>query len=184
MNTHEAFVNFGKHKGERITRLPPSYLRWAMNTECDAQVYLPNMTRYVAFHEAAQAELARRGERMGDVEISGHAVDSFSARFLDYYQENRRPRMENGDPEGLYTFMERQASHIINFTPGFVPDNPREGEKKEVEFEGIKWAFQVDLAVPVLLTVVRARRQEARVQGGHREYCRADEPMEDAAPWE
>ena len=67
MNTHSLTVEFGKHKGERYTRVPVSYLFWMVNIGHQ--------------HAAtAQAEIDRRGSVVPTVEISGHAIDSASLR--------------------------------------------------------------------------------------------------------
>ena len=67
METHNLIINFGKHRGERWTRLPVSYLKWLMNeTEGPMQ-------------RLAEAELKRRGTTTPtDLELSGHAIDRAS----------------------------------------------------------------------------------------------------------
>lgn len=67
IDTHNKIVEFGKHKGERWTRLPISYLRW-----------LANEGKGVS-REMAESELHRRGTTIpSDVELSGHAIDRAS----------------------------------------------------------------------------------------------------------
>jgi len=65
--THNKIVDFGKHKGERWTRIPVSYLRWLTNeTEGEKQ-------------EMAKAELKRRGTTIPtSLELSNHAIDRAS----------------------------------------------------------------------------------------------------------
>lgn len=66
-DTHNKFIEFGKHKGERWTRVPVSYLRWIANES-------QGMNR-----EMAESELERRGTTIPtEVELSGHAIDRAS----------------------------------------------------------------------------------------------------------
>ena len=80
----------GKHEGERITRVPMSYLRWMVRAGHPQAEY-------------AQAELDRRGAAMPDIEISAHAIDRLSLRCRDVWHQTRK-----GD-EGLYTWAARMA---------------------------------------------------------------------------
>ena len=73
INPHGEIIGFGKHKGERFTRLPVSYLRWMINEK----------TRQ---HEIAKAEFDRRGDTMPKVDLSGHAIDKASLRCLGIWQ--------------------------------------------------------------------------------------------------
>jgi hypothetical protein len=76
IDTHNKIVDFGKHKGERWTRLPISYLRWLANESIDER------------KEMAESELARRGTTIpGDVELSGHAIDRASQITDEWIQQ-------------------------------------------------------------------------------------------------
>lgn len=74
-NTHNKFIDFGKYKGERWTRLPLHYLR-----------YLANQGR--GFGKLmADAELERRGSTIpGEIELTGHAIDRAS-QMTDEWKE-------------------------------------------------------------------------------------------------
>lgn len=75
IETHHLIVDFGKHKGERWTRVPVSYLRWLANEA--------NGSR----KEIAEAELARRGTTLEHtVELSLHAIDRAS-QITDEWKE-------------------------------------------------------------------------------------------------
>lgn len=76
INTHNLIVDFGKHRGERWTRLPLSYLRWLVNEVKGEKA------------EIAKAELARRGTAMPtDLELSGHALDRASQITREWEKE-------------------------------------------------------------------------------------------------
>jgi len=67
INTHNLIVDFGKHKGERWTRLPISYLNWLMNEVGGEKGAI------------AKAELDRRGTTViTTLQLSGHAIDRAS----------------------------------------------------------------------------------------------------------
>ena len=67
MNTHNLEIDFGKHKGEKWTRVPVSYLKWLSN-ETDGERKL-----------LAESELKRRGTTTpSTLELSGHAIDRAS----------------------------------------------------------------------------------------------------------
>lgn len=67
MDTHNKFIDFGPHKGERWTRLPIRYLRHLANTS------------YGRSRIMAESELKRRGTTMPtEVELTGHAIDRAS----------------------------------------------------------------------------------------------------------
>ena len=65
-------IEFGKYKGQRVTRLPVDYLEWLIN---EGAAYAP----------ICQAELKRRGVTPGhkQVEVSNHAIDRASLRMLE-----------------------------------------------------------------------------------------------------
>lgn len=73
INTHNLVIGFGKHKGERWTRLPLSYLRWLANeTQGDSK-------------QLALSELERRGTTIPQtLEVSGHAIDRASQITKDW----------------------------------------------------------------------------------------------------
>jgi hypothetical protein len=92
---HDLRIDFGKHRGERWTRLSQNYLRYLINTE-HPQAYL------------ARAELERRGiSELPDLEITAHAVDRASQNCLDIWQRTRK-----GD-EGLHAWLRRAVKEAL-----------------------------------------------------------------------
>lgn len=162
--TSNAPVAFGKWKGTLLTRVPVSYLRWAITQQIEARQPLPDIRpvpRSVPFHEAAAAELQRRGERVFEVEISAHAVDRLSQSGLEVWQR-QRGETTSGAPEGIYSFLERVLAEIVQ-TDDRVVWALREAEETgkpaqvETQYLGLKWVIQTDLALPFLLTVMPAK---------------------------
>lgn len=128
MTTHGKVIGFGKHKGERFTRLPVSYLLWMTNTETQQS-------------EIAKAELERRGTTIPEVDVSGHAIDKAHLRCGRFWKETRK----SGD-EGIYSWLCRVAADAL-----------KEGASKRRGTRyyhlGMTFVFELGHAYPVLKTV-------------------------------
>ena len=96
INTHGMICDFGRHKGERYTRIPVSYLKWLANTP-----------EHKA-HEIAKAELARRGTVTPDLEVSGHAIDRASLSCRKIWHQTA-----SSDQEGLHAWLSRVAAEAL-----------------------------------------------------------------------
>ena len=144
MDTHHAFVRFGKYEGERLTRVPVGYLKWAITNDCMGPVELAAGVM-VPMHEASKAEIERRGERLEGIEISLHAVDRASLHFLPKF------RLEHRTNEGLASWLARNALQAWAEREA-LPGVRHEGENWKVPYCGITFVFN-ELALPVLKTV-------------------------------
>ncbi len=123
-------ISFGRHKGERWTRLPVSYLKWLVNEGArDA--------------DRAQAELDRRGTTTPDLDLSGHAIDRASLRCRKIWHETR------GENEGLHSWLCRMAAEARK-------DGTREGDDRW-RYRGMILVFEESGVWPVLKTVMRAK---------------------------
>lgn len=123
----------GKHHGERITRVPVSYLKWMIRER-----------HSLADH--AQSELDRRGigvERP-EIEISGHAIDSASLRVRKVWHEQR------GEEEGLHAWLLRTAAEALK------SGEPR---AEKIAHSGVLLVFENSGEWPVLKTVMRDKSQ-------------------------
>jgi len=131
------WIEFGKHQGERITRVPASYLRWMVREGTPQSA------------EAAE-ELERRGTALPTVEVSGHALDRFSQRHLGVWLD----AVEGGCGEGLWTFVNRLASGAVAVLTlgGKAPLSTLEATSK-VEHAGVTWTFATEGNWPVVKTV-------------------------------
>jgi len=130
LNTQDVTLTFGKHKGERIQRVPVHYLTFMVRNGTAQANY-------------AQAELDRRGTTIPEIQVSGHAIDSASLRLLETWKSHREAT------EGLNSWLCRSA-----WAAWCMRESPIE---KEVTMLGIVWCFDLDGAWPVLLTVKPAR---------------------------
>jgi len=136
INTHNKIVSFGKHKGERWTRLPIGYLKWLIN----------DGTQYA---KTAQAELDRRGTTINiEVEISGHAIDKASLRCRKTWHETR------GKGEGLHSWLHRMSTEALKSVEGQEIKN-----RDKIEYQGMKFAFKFGEIYPTLLTIMPVKRR-------------------------
>jgi len=99
--TDEIIMPNGRHKGERITRIPVSYLKWMANTPDHSLC------------QSAKAEMDRRGTVTPDVDVSGHAIDRASLRCRKLWHEDR------GKDEGLYSWLCRITREAIDAIGGW-----------------------------------------------------------------
>lgn len=117
----------GKCKGAPITHVPVSYLRWMVGSyHCDAK-------------QAAQ-ELHRRGTVIPEIEISYHAIDRFSQRFLQRWFDHRK------SGEGIYAYIHR----IAKFAWGRIKDYP---DKDKIKIKGMTFIFERETKWPILKTI-------------------------------
>lgn len=130
IDTHNLRVDFGKHRGERWTRIPVSYLRWVANCKPPHRCA-----------EVAIAELDRRNISLEniDIEISGHAIDSASLRCRRTWHETKKR-----NDEGLHAWLQRICTEALD---EFEPDS--EGR---IVWEGITLVFEEGSMFPILKT--------------------------------
>lgn len=144
MNTHNIVCTFGKFEGQLLTRIPVGYLQWAINTNVDT--ILDTVEGKFPFHELAKAEIERRGERIKDMDISAHAIDRFSLKYLKVWRDNRKP------DEGLMSFMQRMGLEAWQ-NRWTLPHDKQEDNHWKVFHIGIEWCFE-ELIVPIVKTVI------------------------------
>lgn len=138
LNTHDVTIDFGKHKGERLTRVPVSYLRWMANEEKMA-------TRW---KELAAAEMKRRGTVMPTLELSGHAIDNASLRVRKIWHETKQGQ------EGIYSWLMRVTNAALQVGRK-DPDKP-----DRINYMGIVFVIAQGEEFPILKTVMRQRRNK------------------------
>lgn len=132
MDTHNLIVDFGKHSGERWTRVPVSYLKWMANEPSFADDK----------RAIANAELKRRGTVTPEIEVSGHAIDRASLQCRKIWHETALD--EN---EGLHAWLCRMATEARNHGETL--------ESGKVKYQGMKFVFAEGELYPVLKTVTR-----------------------------
>ena len=95
MDTNNLIVDFGKHKGERWTRIPVSYLRWLSNEN-------------IAINSTiAKAELKRRGTTIPEtLELSSHSIDRAS-QITNIWKE-----------KGVCSWLQKIGEQALEFAKG------------------------------------------------------------------
>lgn len=149
INTHDAFIDFGKYKGQRITRLPVSYLKFAITEGIRRPI--KTLDGDFPFVDVARAEIERRGERLETIDVSHHAIDRLSLHCLDLWKHAHSPG------EGIAAWAQRMALEAWA-----KRTEPAEGEDNiKVDHNGLRWVFE-EMAIPVLKTVLRRRSGRAQ----------------------
>lgn len=93
--THNLIIQFGKHKGERWTRVPISYLKWLANEGLGEN------------SKIAKMELERRGSVMPrTLQLSGHSVDRAS-QITDEWKKT-----------GVYSWLQSKAEMALFMAEG------------------------------------------------------------------
>jgi len=128
LNTHDVKIVYGKQKRERITRLPASYLRWMVNENAPMADY-------------ARAEIDRRGHKLPDVELSGHAIDSASLRVRKIWHETRSKN------EGLHSWLMRVTLEAL--------ENGERLDSGKIKYLGMKLVIEQGEEFPILKTVMK-----------------------------
>lgn len=130
LNTHNVKLQFGQYEGELYTRVPFNYLVWMVSIDHQ-------------YSDFAEAEIARRGGVVPDVEITAHAVDRASIHLMDRYYDLRE-----SEDEGLHRFLCRMTLEALK----------RGGKQNEDRFSYKRIIFIVELSgvIPVLKTVFPA----------------------------
>lgn len=135
-------MTVGKYIGTPIDQLPMSYLRWMMTQDFPKE-WLDIADRKLK----ASAQTSNLG-----LEVSRHAIDQFSLRFLDMWLSKPPEGM------GLGTFIVKTAQEAwIAGQDRSKRRHQNEGVIKE--WKGIKWVFGYNPAYPDykdLITVMAA----------------------------
>lgn len=132
-NTHGFRMPHGKHRGELLTRVPVSYLRWISNE------------RGHSLQAMAKAELDRRGTTMPTLEISGHAIDRASLNCRKVWHSTAN------EGEGLHAWLMRMGGEARE--RGRPCDSDEPGSTR-FDYAGLRWVFVEGEEFPVLKTVM------------------------------
>lgn len=128
----------GRHKGERITRVPISYLKWIANTPDHSLC------------QSAKAEMDRRGTVTPEVDVSGHAIDRCSLRCRKLWHEDR------GKDEGLYSWLCRITQEAIDAAGGW-------DDEIRYEHKGMVLTIAKEGTWPVLKSIWPAKKKNRTV---------------------
>jgi len=128
IDTHNFILLKGEYTGERLTRVPLSYLRWMAASGHEHADY-------------AEAEMQRRGTRKATIHLTAHAIDRASLKCLSVWIATRQ---EN---EGIYSWLMRIAEEALK-------NGKQDSRDKEVYlYKGVRFIFVFDGKLPVLKTL-------------------------------
>ena len=135
------YVHFGPYKGTLWNRVPIHYLKEIVDTQ-------PEDT---TIWWQAKKQLEKRAvSTEKQMDISRHAINRMSTRFLDEYISKRK-ELPRGDHEGIVDYTNRLAWDAIK--DGTILPDTEDGIM--IEYQNKKWKF-VRLAngEPRLITIV------------------------------
>ena len=136
VSTHGVEIDYGKHKGTKFTRLPIGYLKWMIRDRAP-------------LHELARAELDRRGTNTPAIEVSGHAIDRFSERFLWKWIEHRE---DTGEKIGLWSYLNNLAAEAWRHAH-VDPSVEEKDDGFKFRHADIQWVFATQGEWPVVKSV-------------------------------
>lgn len=127
-------ITVGRYAGTPIDQLPNSYLRWLITQDFPAD-----------WVECAQKKLEQSDHNDLFLNISRHAIDMFSKRFLSLWISAEAHKGAEGD--GLATFMVKAAQEA--WEKGTDISKYRHKDDGIVKLRGgIKWVFNVNPKYP------------------------------------
>lgn len=109
-----------------------SYLRWILTQKFPSE-----------YIEYAKEKTSKNKSDNLSIEITRHATDSFSLRFIDKWDKS----------VGLGSFL-AQMAHIAFEKGTDVSKSRHQDENIIKEYDGIKWVFNKDVEQRVLVTVM------------------------------
>lgn len=142
---HMPTMPVGKFKGVRIDRLPNAYLRWVVKQNFSA-----------AICKAAKKKLGSSEFYNEPINVTRHALDMYSKRFIDKWLETD---WHTNEAPGLATFIAIKAKEA--WLQGKDVSRHRHQEDAVVkEFLGVQWVFGVDPHHPEYLDVITVMKVE------------------------
>lgn len=127
-------MNVGRYVGVPVDQLPNSYLRWVIGQSFPKEIL-----------DAAKKKLEQSDYGDLYLNVSRHAIDMFSKRFLGRWLQSEGSKDEDAD--GLATFIAKHAQEAWeNGTDVSKHRHQDDGTMKELN--GIKWVFNVSPSYP------------------------------------
>lgn len=119
-------MQVGRYAGTPVDKLPNSYLRWMMSQDFPKDIL-----------EVARRKLAQSKYNNDYLNVSRHALDMYSTRFLNRWLDS--PERSSG----FATFVTKAAQ--IAWEKGVDRSKHRHRDDGIVkEYEGIQWVFNVN----------------------------------------
>lgn len=125
-------MHVGKYQGTRVSQLPLSYCRWIIMQKFPADIVA-----------AAKKKVDSSAFSTLGINVSRHALDMFSLRFLDYWFESEA--RECG--KGLGTFVAEYAERAWDEGKD-VSKHRHQDDGLVKELDGIRFVYQVSPTFP------------------------------------
>ena len=127
-------ITVGRYAGTPIDQLPNSYLRWMISQDF-SQEWL----------EIARKKLEESEYHDLYLNVSRHAIDMFSKRFLSLWAQSESEKGE--EAVGLASFIADLAQKAWDNGED-ISKNRHKDDGIVKEFEGIKWVFNINPKYP------------------------------------
>ena len=127
-------MSVGRYAGTPVDQLPNSYLRWLITQDFPMDII-----------DAAEGKLKESDYNDLYLNVSRHAMDMFSKRFLERWIQSEKCKGEKG--EGFATFVAKYAQEA--WDNGIDVSKHRHQDDGVVkEWKGIKWVFGINQNCP------------------------------------
>jgi hypothetical protein len=121
----DPLIDFGKHKGKPVSKVPAEYLRWiGLNVKGDYWARI------------VKKEMERRGTKP-KVTIKPSAVDDFSLTFRGRDIWIKCVKTTKGGRRGIWSFVARRAKEAFEL----IEEKPEVGSSCKQEHVGLSWVF-------------------------------------------
>lgn len=133
-------MNVGKYAGVAIDKLPNSYLRWMVSQDFPKE-----------WVRIARKKLEASDYYNDPLNVTRHAIDSFSKRFLNLWVMHMKET--KGEGMGLASFLAHTAKEA--WTKGTISHGPRfAGDSLRRDYKGIRYVFSVSPHYSDLLDLI------------------------------
>ena len=130
-------MEMGKYEGLRIDQIPNSYLRWMIGQD------FPKEWKDIAMDKIGKSQFDNTV-----IDISRHALDMFSLRYLSIWQS--QSEVSN---VGLATFVAHLA--VLAYERGTdISKNRSKDDGKILSYEGIDYVFSRNDTLITLITIM------------------------------
>ena len=127
-------MQVGRYSGVPVDQLPGSYLRWLISQDFPKVIM-----------DAAKKKLDESDHSDTFIQVSRHAIDMFSKRFISIWVDSEADKGD--DAVGMGTFIAEMAQEA--WVLGIDISKHRHQDDGVVkEFRGLKWIYNVNPAYP------------------------------------
>lgn len=142
MKRGELIMPVGRYEGKRVETLPHSYLRWIVTQDFTKEIL-----------DCAKKQLSESTYSDLDVNVSRHAMDMFSKRFLFKWVSSTVTTGSAKDCDGIATYVAKLAQEA--WEKGVDVSKDRHADDGVMKlYSGIKWVFGTSKNFPEYIDVI------------------------------